>query len=86
MALSMELASDRELESDMKMSADMKLATGEGDSVAAVPASATKLRRTNSEPQFKHAVMALGQDVATLAADDPLLALERFTELLERIG
>ena len=30
--------------------------------------------------------MTLGQDVAMLVADDPLRALERFTELLEQIG
>jgi len=30
--------------------------------------------------------MALGQDVAMLVADDPVQALERFTELLAQIG
>ncbi|MFV1969012.1 MAG: IS4 family transposase [Pirellulaceae bacterium] len=86
MALSMEIAFDRELESDMKMSTDMKPAAGEGDSVATVPASSTTSRGTRSEPQFKNAIMALGQDVAMLVADDPARALERFTELLEQIG
>ena len=70
MALSMELAADEE----------------EEEPVAASPASSTQSRRTKPEPQFKHAMMALGQDVAMLVADDPLRALEQFAELLEQIG
>ena len=71
MALSMELAADDD---------------DEEEAVAATPASSTQSRRTKPEPQFKHAMMALGQDVAMLVADDPLRALEQFAELLEQIG
>ena len=68
------------------MALSMGLATDEEEPAAAAPASSTTSRCTKPEPQFKHAIMALGQDVALLVADDPLRALERFTELLEQIG
>jgi len=69
------------------MALSMELASHEEDeSAASAPASSTKSRCTKPEPQFKHAVMALGQDVAMLVADDPLRALEHFAELLEQIG
>jgi len=74
MALSMELSSGKEEPDD------------EENHSAAAAVSSTKPRGTKPEPQFKNAIMALGQDVAMLVADDPLRALERFTELLEQIG
>jgi len=83
MALSMELATDRDI------STVTELASGEENEeepAQAAPASSTKSRCPKPEPQFKNAIMALGQDVAMLAADDPLRALEHFTELLEQIG
>jgi len=80
MALSMALATVKELASGMGP------AIGKEEPADAVPASPTKSRSTRPEPQFKHAITALGQDVAMLAADDPWRALQRFTELLEQIG
>jgi len=74
MALSMELA-DEEEENEK-----------EEEPVADAPTPSTKSRCTKPEPQLKHAIMALGQDVAMLVADDPLRALGRFAELLEQIG
>jgi len=69
------------------MALSMKLTSDEDESHAAVaPPSSTKSRGAKPEPQFKNAIMALGQDIAMLAADDPLRALERFSELLEQIG
>ena len=68
------------------MALSMELASDEEEPAAAAPASSTKSRLTEPEPQFKHAIMALGQDVAMLVADDPLRALKLFTELLEQIG
>ena len=69
------------------MALSMELAPDEDEShAAAAPASSTKSRGTKPEPQFKNAIMSLGQDVAMLVADDPVRALERFTELLEQIG
>jgi Transposase DDE domain len=68
------------------MALSMELTTDEEEPAAAASASSTKPRRTKPEPQFKHAIMALGQDVAILVADDPLRALEQFAELLEQIG
>ncbi len=73
MALSMELAADKEEEEDEELT-------------AARSTSPTKSRRTKPEPQFKNAIMALGQDVALLVADDPLRALGQFAELLKQIG
>ncbi len=72
MVLSMALASDEK--------------NDEEELAAAVQESPTQSRRTKPEPQFKHAIMALGQEVAMLVADDPLRALEQFTELLKQIG
>lgn len=68
------------------MALSMELASDDEEPAAVAPASSTKSRCTNPEPQFKNAIMALGQDVAMLVADDPLRALERFAELLEQIG
>ena len=68
------------------MALSMELATDEEEPAVAAPASSTKSCCTEPEPQFKNAIMALGQDVAMLVADDPLRALERFTELLKQIG
>ncbi len=68
------------------MALSMELASEEEESAAAAPASSTTSRCTQPEPQFKNAIMALGQDVAMLVADDPLRALKHFTELLEQIG
>ncbi len=68
------------------MALSMELASDEAEPAMTAPASSTKPRRTKPEPQFKHAIMALGQDVAMLAADDPLRALEQFAEVLEQIG
>ena len=54
--------------------------------------TANNLRRLNLRAgvkqrlSFKNAIMALGQDVAMLVADDPLRALEQFAELVEQIG
>ncbi len=68
------------------MALSMELASDDEEPAAGAPASSAKPRCTKPEPQFKNAIMALGQDVAMLVADDPLRALELFTELLERIG
>lgn len=68
------------------MALSMALASDEEDPAAVTPVSSTKSRCTKPEPQFKNAIMVLGQDVAMLVADDPLRALGRFTELLEQIG
>jgi Transposase DDE domain len=68
------------------MALSMSLASEEEEPAASAAASSTKSRCTKPEPQFKNAIMALGQDVAMLVADDPLRALERFTELLVQIG
>ena len=69
------------------MALSMELAADEEEEpAAATPESSTKSRRTKPEPQFKNAIMALGQDVAMLVADDPLRALGQFAELLEQIG
>jgi len=68
------------------MALSMELATDDEEPAATEPASSTKSRLTKPEPQFKNAVMALGQDVAMLVADDPVRALGQFTELLEQIG
>jgi hypothetical protein len=83
MALSMELAADDDDDDDDEEEEEEE---EEEEPVAATPASSTQSRRTQPEPQFKHAMMALGQDVAMLVADDPLRALEQFAELLEQIG
>ena len=79
MALSTELASDQE-------ESAAELVFEEEEPAAATPASPTQSRCTKPEPQFKNAIMALGQDVAMLVADDPLRALEQFIDLLEQIG
>jgi hypothetical protein len=68
------------------MALSMELASDDEEPAATAPASSAKSRCTKPEPQFKHAIMALGQDIAALVADDPLRALGRFTELLEQIG
>ena len=68
------------------MALSMELASDEEDPASAAPASSTRSRCTKPEPQFKNAIMALGQDVAMLVADDPLPALERIAELRVQIG
>jgi Transposase DDE domain len=79
MALSTERVSDEKEPSS-------ELAFDEEAPAVDAPASPKKPRCTKPEPQFKHAIMALGQDVAMLVADDPLRALQQFAELLEQIG
>ncbi len=68
------------------MALSMELASDEEEPAATAHASSAKSRCTKPEPQFKNAIMALGQDVAMLVADDPLRALEQFAELLAQIG
>jgi len=68
------------------MALSTELASDDEEPAVSASASSAKSRRTKPEPQFKNAIMALGQDVAILVADDPLRALERFAELLEQIG
>jgi len=68
------------------MALSTELASDEEEPATVAPASSTQSRRIKPEPQFKHAIMALGQDVAMLVADDPLRALEQFTDLLTQIG
>jgi hypothetical protein len=68
------------------MALSMELASDEEEPAASAHASSAKSRCTKPEPQFKNAIMALGQDVAMLVADDPLRALEQFAELLAQIG
>jgi hypothetical protein len=68
------------------MALSMELASDDEEPAVGAPASSTKSCCAKPEPQFKNAIMALGQDVAMLVADDPLLALEQFAELLEQIS
>jgi len=60
----------------------------EEEAASSMPASSSSAesRRTEPEPQFKHAIFCLAQDAAALVADDPQKALDLFAELLEQIG
>jgi len=85
-ALSMALATDKALALDKEFVSDMEPENSEEELADVTYEAPMKSQGTKPEPQFKHAIMALGRDVAILASDDPWRALESFTELLEQIG
>ena len=63
----------------------MEPSPNQEEDAAARTAPSTESRRTEAGPQFKNAVMALGQDIACLVPDEPWRAMELFAELLEQI-